>query len=68
LYNRFADVAALYASSCDGFEAVGSSFSRLTRGWDLTVSLIKSKGMVAGIGAGAFMLSPIIVEENVVDL
>ena len=40
--SKFADHAALYASTCEGFEEVASSFVRVARGWGLTVSLIKS--------------------------
>ena len=57
--SQFADDAALYASTREGFEEVASSFVRMARGWGLTVSLIKSKGMVAGIGAHTLVLAPL---------
>ena len=66
--SKFADDAALYASSRDGLEAVASSFVCVARGWGLTVSLVKSKGMVAGIGADTSVLAPISVEGGVMEL
>jgi len=45
-----------------------SSFVCVARGWGLTVSLIKSKGMVAGIGADTLVLAPILVEGGVMEL
>jgi len=66
--SKFADDAALYASTRDNFEAVASSFVRVASGWGLTVSLIKSKGMVSGIGADTSVLAPITVEGGVIDL
>ena len=66
--SRFADDAALYASTREGFEEVASSFVCVARGWGLTVSLIKSKGMVAGIGADTLVLAPLTVEGGEVGL
>ena len=66
--SKFADDAAFYASSRNGLEAVASSFVCVARGWGLTVSLIKSKGMVAGIGADTLVLAPILVEGGVMEL
>ena len=66
--SKFADDAALYASSHDGLEAVASSFVCVARGWGLTVSLVKSKGMVAGIGADTLVLALISVEGGVMEL
>ena len=59
--SKFADDAALYASTRDNFEAVASSFVCVARGWGLTVSLIKSKGMVSGFGACSLVLASITV-------
>ena len=66
--SKFADDAALYASTHEGFEEVASSFVRVARGWGLTVSLIKSKGMAAGIGADTSVLAPLTVEGGEVGL
>ena len=46
--SKFADDAALYASSREGFETVASSFVAVAGLWGLTVSLMKSKGMHGG--------------------
>ena len=48
--SKFADDAALYASSREGFETVASSFVAVAGLWGLTVSLVKSKGMVGVLG------------------
>ena len=48
--SKFADDAALYASSREGFETVTSSFVAVAGLWGLTVSLVKYKGMVVGTG------------------
>ena len=61
--SKFADDAVLYASSHDGLEAVPSSFVSVVRGWGLTISLVNSKGMVAGIGAYTSVLALISVES-----
>ena len=66
--STFADDAALYASTREGFEEVAFSFVRVARGWGLTVSLIKPKGMVAGIGADTLVLAPITAEGGEVGL
>ena len=55
--SNFADNAALYASSCEGFEVVVSSFVKVESAWSFSVSLVNSKGMVAGVGADAAILS-----------
>ena len=60
--------AHFYASTCEGFKEVAFSFVCVARGWSLTVSLTRSKGMVAGIGADASVLSLIIVQGGDVDL
>ena len=62
----FADDAALYASSREGFKAVASSFITVAKGWGLTVSLAKSKGMVARTGVDAAVLSPLTIEGGVI--
>ena len=56
-----ADDAALYASSREHFEAVASTFIAVAQGWDLTVSLAKSKGMVARTGVDVAFLSPLTI-------
>ena len=66
--SKFADDAVLYASPRDGLEAVASSFVCVARGWGLTVSLVKSKGIVTGIGADTSLLAPISVEGGVIEL
>ena len=66
--SMFADNATLYASSREGFEAVASSFIAVTKGWGLTVSLTKSKGMVAGTGVDSAVLSPLTIEGDVIDI
>ena len=66
--SKFADDVALYASTRECFEEVASSFVHVARGWGLTVSLIKSKGMVAGIGADTSVLAPLTVEGGEVGL
>ena len=65
--SKFADDAALYASSCEGFETVASSFVAVAGLWGLTVSLVKSKGMVVGTGADVSLLSPIPVGDGFID-
>ena len=65
--SKFADDAALYDSYRDGLEAVASSFVCVARGWGLTVSLVKSKGMAAGIGADTLVLALISVQGGVMD-
>ena len=57
--SKFADDAALYASSHKDFEMVASSFVAVAKMWGLTVNLVKSKGMVVGNGADALGLSPV---------
>ena len=64
--SKFDDDNALYVLSCEGFEAVASSFVAVAKRW--AVSLVKYKGMVAGIGADTAMLSPLTVDSGVVDL
>ena len=64
----FADDAALYASSQEDFEAVASSFIVVAKGWGLTVSLAKSKGMVVGTGVDSAVLSPFTIEGSVIDI
>ena len=66
--SMFADDTALYASSCEGFEAVASSFIAVAKGWGLKVNLAKSKGMVAGIGVDSVVLSPLTIEGGVEDI
>ena len=66
--SKFADDAALHASSCDGFEAVASSFVCVATGWGLTVSLVNYKGMVAGIWADTSVLAQILVEGGIMEL
>ena len=66
--SKFADDAALYASMLESFEEVASSFVCVAKEWGLTVSLIKSKGMVAGIGADTSVLAPLTVEGGEVGL
>ena len=68
--SKFADDAALYASSREGFETVASSFVAVARLWGLTVSLVKSKGMVVGTGAALrySLLSPILVGDGFIDV
>ena len=66
--SMFADNAALYASSREGFEAVASSFIVVAKGWGLTVSLAKSKGMVVGTGVDSAVLSPFTIEGGVIDI
>ena len=51
IIHKFANDFALYASSHDGFQEFAFSFICVARGWGLTVNLIKSKGMLAEIGA-----------------
>jgi len=51
------DKAALYASTREGFEEVASSSVCVVRGCGLTVSLIKSKSMVAGIRTDTSVVS-----------
>ena len=58
----FADDAALYAPSREGFEAIALSFIAVAQGSDLTVSLAKSKGMVARTWVDAAVLSPLTIE------
>jgi len=43
---------------CDVLEEAASFFVYVARGWGLTVSLIKSKGMGAGIEADTSVLAP----------
>ena len=57
-----------YATSCEGFETVASSFVAVAGLWGLTVSLVKSKGMVVGTGADASLLSHIPVGDGFIDL
>ena len=66
--SMFADDAALYASLREGFEAVASSFIAVAKGWGWTVSLAKSKGMVAGTGVDSAVLSPLTIECGVIDI
>ena len=42
------------------FKKLPLFFICVARGWGLTVSLIESKGVVAGIGANTSVLSPIV--------
>ena len=57
--------ACVYVCVC---MCVASSFVHVAGGWGLTVSLIKSKGMVAEIGADILELAPLIVEGGEVGL
>ena len=66
--SMFADDAALYASSREGFEAVASSFIAVAKRWGLILSLAKSKGMVPGTGVDSVVLSPLTIEGGVIDI
>ena len=66
--SKFADNAALYASSREGFETVASSFVAVAGLWGLTVSLVKSKGMVVGTGEDVSLLSPIPIGDGFIDV
>ena len=66
--SMFADDAALYALSHDNFKAVASSFVAVAKGWGLTVSLVKSKGMVTGIEMDSAVSSPLTIEGGVIDI
>ena len=55
-------------TSYEGFEAVASSFVAVADMWGLTVSLVKSKGVVVGAGADASMLSPVPAGDGFIDL
>ena len=45
---QFADDAALYTTSQDSFESTTVGFVKVVSEWGLTVSIKKTKGMVAG--------------------
>ena len=66
--SMFPDDAALYALSREDFEAVASSFVAVAKGWGLTVSLVKSKGMATGIEMDSAVSSPLTIEGGIIDI
>ena len=66
--SKFADDAALYASSHKDFEMVTSSFVAMAKLWCLAINLVKSKGIVVGTGADAHGLSPVPAGGGFIDL
>ena len=66
--SQFADDVAIYAGSRDKLESVAVKFVKEARAWGLTVSSEKTKGMALGEGLDDRDVSPVQVEEDVIQM
>jgi hypothetical protein len=65
---QFADAAALYSTSTDGFESSSIGFVKVAGDYELTVSAGKTKGMIVGWSFSESDMNPVHVQGGTLEI